>query len=85
MFGVPRGSILGPLLFDTFSCDIFFIMENTDIASYAGDNTPCNTGNSIEEVIQKLEIASKTLFQWFSDNKLKANPDKCHICMQLKQ
>ena len=85
MFGVPRGSILGPLLFDTFSCDIFFIMENTDIASYAGDNTPYNTGNSIEEVIQKLEIASKTLFQWFSDNKLKANPDKCHICMQLKQ
>ena len=85
MFGVPRGSILGPLLFDTFSCDIFFIMENTDIASYAGDNTLYNTGNSIEEVIQKLEIASKTLFQWFSDNKLKANPDKCHICMQLKQ
>ena len=85
MFGVPQGSILGPQLFDIFSYDIFLIMENTDIASYAGDNTPYNTGNSIEKVIQKLEITSKTLFQWFSDNQMKVNPDKCHIFMQLKQ
>ena len=35
----------------------------------------------MEEVIQKLENAAKTLFQWFSDNQMKANPDKCHfIC-----
>ena len=54
-------------------------MENMDIASYADDNTPYTTGNSIEEVIQKLENAAKTLFQWFSDNQMKANPDKCHF------
>ena len=54
-------------------------MENIDIASYADDNTPYTTGNSMEEVIQKLENAAKTLFQWFSDNQMKANPDKCHF------
>ena len=54
-------------------------MENIDIAIYADDNTPYTTGNSIEEVIQKLENAAKTLFQWFSDNQMKANPDKCHF------
>ena len=53
-------------------------MENIDIASYADDNTPYTTGNSIEK-IQKLEKAVKTLFQWFSDNQMKANPDKCHF------
>ena len=54
-------------------------MENIDIASYADDNTPYTTGNSMEEVIQTLENAAKTLFQWFSDNQMKGNPDKCHF------
>ena len=79
MFGVPQRSILGPLLFNIFLCDLFFIMENIDIASYADDNTSHTTGNAIEEVIQKLENAAKTLFQWFSGNQMKANPDKCHF------
>ena len=79
MFGVPQRSILRPLLFNIFLCDLFLIMENIDIASYADDNTPYTTGNSIEEVIQKLENAAKTLFEWFSDSQIKANPDKCHF------
>ena len=79
MLGIPKGSILGPLLFNIFLCDLFLIMENIDIASYADDNTPYTTGNLIEEVIQKLENATKKLFQWFSDNQMKANPDKCHF------
>ena len=54
-------------------------MENINIASYADDNT----GNSIEEVIQKLENAAKTLFQWFNDNQMEANPDKCHFLCNL--
>ena len=79
MFGVPQGSILGPLLFNMFLCDLFLIMENIDIASYADDNTPYTIGNSIEKVIQKLENPAQTLFQWFRDNQMKASPDKFHF------
>ena len=79
LFGVPQGSMLGSLLFHIFLCDLFLIMENIGIASYADDNTPYTTGNAVEEVIQKLENAAKTVFQWFSNTQMKTNPDRCHF------
>ena len=75
MFGVPQRSILRSLLFNIFLCDLFLIMKKIDIASYADDNTSYTTGNSIKEEIQKLEKAAQRLFQWFSDNQMKANSD----------
>ena len=79
--GPYLASILGPSLFNIFLYDLFFIMNETDFASYADDNTPYVVVNNIEDVIIKLQNASITLVQWFYDNQKKANPDKCHfIC-----
>ena len=81
LFGVPQASILGPLLFKIFLCDLFSKITDIDFASYADDNTPFIVGEDIGDVIFKLQNASKTVFQWFYDNQMKANPDKCHfIC-----
>ena len=40
LFGVLQGSILGPHLFNIFRFDLFFIMNETEFASYTDDNTP---------------------------------------------
>ena len=51
LFGVPQRSILGPLLFNIFLCDLFWIMCEIHFASYADDNTPYALGDSINDVI----------------------------------
>ena len=76
-----RNFVWGPLLFNIFLSDLFFKMNGIEFASYADDNTPFFVGDDLNDVILKLQNASKTLFKWFNDNQMKANPDKCHfIC-----
>ena len=54
--GVPQGSILRPLLFNLYICDMFFeTSKNIDFGGYADDNTPYTCSSDIEEVLENLQ------------------------------
>ena len=85
LFGIPQGSILGPLLFNIFLADLFFIIKDIDIASYADDTAPFIVENNIENVIASLEQVSEDLFNWLKNNRLKSNADKCHVLVSTNK
>ena len=59
--------------------DLVFILKNVDTVSYANGNTPYVIADDVNGVITSLEKASKILFEWFENNLLKGNADKCHL------
>ena len=55
--------------------DLFYVLKDIDIASYAGDSMPFIVENNIDDVIASLEQVSDALFNWFKNNCLKSNVD----------
>ena len=83
--GVPQGSILGPLLFNIFLCDLFHEYQYSYFANYADNTTPYIVGDNTTEVLTNLSSLAQKIFTWFANNKTKANHDKWHLLLRLKR
>ena len=53
--GVPQGSILGPLFFNIFINDIFYLVNDTEVCNYADDTTLYVGEKNLRTVLSKLE------------------------------
>ena len=78
-YGIPQGSILGPLIFNIFLCDLIYLMEGVAVASSADDTTPYSATKTNDLTIKKIEHFFEVLFQWLDFNYMKINTEKSHI------
>ena len=77
-FGVTKGSTLGPLLVNIYINDLFCMTELT-VCNFADDTTfhPCDS--SLEDLINRIEHDGSLAIEWFDNNYMKLNQDKCHL------
>ena len=78
-FGVPQGSILGPLLFNIFINDMFSFIKDTNIANYADVSTLYTVEGNIDDLLNTLKNETSLILNWFRMNEMKSNDDKCHL------
>ena len=78
-FGVPQGSVLGPLFFNIYINDLLLSIQETEICNYADDTTIYTCDIRLENVISRLENDSKIIIDWLRNSYMKLNEDKCHF------
>ena len=77
-FGVPQGSILGPILFTIFINDLSSIAKDCLLIQYADDSQFLHAAsvNNLNELIGKAKQTLTEAKQYFEINGLKLNPQK---------
>ncbi|KAL9962847.1 hypothetical protein ACROYT_G031993 [Oculina patagonica] len=67
--GVPQGSILGPTLFSIYINDLPLSLKKAEVDIYADDTTIWSSGNTCEEIQQKLQDTLDSAGKWFKAAK----------------
>ena len=72
---IPQESILGPISFNIFMNDIFFLL-GSDLHNFADNNTVTAVAETIQDFINSPEVKTINATEWMKDNDMIANPNE---------
>ena len=79
-FGVPQGSIAGPILFSLFTNDLHCHLPDCRVIAYADDTQLLDhslpDSQNLASLKKRVENSLESLQRWFGSNSLKMNPEK---------
>ena len=64
---------------------MFLILKATYFTGYADKNIPFVVRDNIADVIKSLEEIGGNFLNWFSNNEMKLNTDRCHVILNSQK
>ena len=80
-YGVPQGSVLGPLLFLIYINDLNKAIKYSTVHHFSDDTNLLVVGKNLQDIQKQINLDLKSLCKWLRANKISLNTSKTELIL----